>query len=115
MTPLAPHFDFSRLTAARLRRRAGVVLGLGRYRRTLSAMASRTAGVFISTSHRAYAATARCHSLAFHAVEANRGNVSAFKFGEQFLQRGRPSIATWLLAASETPTCVGCGDIEALR
>jgi hypothetical protein len=46
MTPLAPHFDFSRLTAARLRRRAGVVLGLGRYRRTLSAMASSTALFF---------------------------------------------------------------------
>ncbi len=48
MSPFPAHFDFSRLTAARLRRRAGVVLGLGRYRRTLSAMASRAFGVRIS-------------------------------------------------------------------
>ena len=44
------------LAARRLRRRAGFDFGLGRYRRTLSAMASRTFGVFMTDSCAQYPA-----------------------------------------------------------
>src|ERR1700688_508725 len=48
MTPLA-HFERSNLALRRFRRRAGFDLGLGRYRRTLSAIASR---VGVNDMHR---------------------------------------------------------------